>query len=98
MLAEEGQEDVAVVEVGGFGSKVNIAELISRSTSPAAVDPRADDERVGRPGIHFGDGVEDATRADEIFGVEPTADRHHSGMNIVEAGGDVASFPKVVVV
>ena len=60
--------------------------------------PGTDDEFVGRVGIQFGDGMKDAARADEIFGVEPSADVHHGAMDVFEAGGDVAGFPEIVVV
>ncbi len=97
VLEERGFDVVAIVG-GGGGGEVHVADLAAFPARPTAVGPRTHDEDVvGDAGVGFGGLAEDVEGSGEVFGVEPSADGHDSGFDVLEVVADAAGAPEFVV-
>ncbi len=77
--------------------KRHVAQLVAVAARPAAVDPRAHDQRVGDAGALLFDGAVGLQRAEQVLGVEPAADGHHRRLDVLEVRAEVARLPELVV-
>ncbi len=97
ILLKEREQNVLAVVFACIGRELNPAQMIAIQAGPAAVHPRADDERVEDSGIIFINGVEGAERALQIFGVEPSPNCQHRAVNVFHVRRQIARLPVIIV-
>ena len=81
----------------GLGVELHIAQVVAVAARPAAMHPGAFNQRGGRFGVEFVDGVEGAVGAAQIFGVIPAAHHQHRAVHVLHVAREVAGLPVSVV-
>src|ERR1039457_5862826 len=97
MLHEEWKFDVLAIILAGLRCKVEVAQRVAGTTRPSAVRPRAHYQSVGRTRTIFLQLVEKPYWPRKILGIEPTADEHHGGRDVLPVGYERAAFPEFVI-
>src|SRR6266850_7124256 len=75
-----------------------VAKKFAIGTRPAAMKPWSHHQLVINPRIHPLDGFVGVESAVKIFGVKPTSDGHHCGLDVLQVRQRVTSSPKIVVI
>ena len=78
--------------------KADGAQRLTGAPAPFAVGPRAHDEHVDGAGIEALRPAAGLQGPEEVFGIEPPADRHHGAMDVVEVRADVPRLPPAVII
>src|ERR1035441_1464129 len=96
VMNEEWQHNLVSKELARLGCEPHVAELLA-VTHPATMRPRPHDQRAGCLRTLRLDGAVYRERTGQILGVEPTADRQHRRMDILQMRADVACLPVLVI-
>ena len=88
-MLEEAHLQIAE-ELGGLEAELRAAQAVATAQPPAAMRPRTHDQGVGDTRVLLLDRTVGLERAVQIFGVEPTANGHDRGGDVLQMRQDVA--------
>ena len=97
MELEEGKLDLLPIEFRRVRIERNVAKRRSVTAGPAAMTPRSHHQHVRCAGIVGLDGFVRLQRPEQVFRVEPAADRHHRRFDVLQMRTNVARLPELVV-
>ena len=97
-VIEEWQLKMLAIINAGLAAEISRPQPIAVRPRPATMKPWPHHQHVEDSRILLLDVLVSRERAEEIFVIVPTANRHHRGMNVSQVRENVSIFPILIVI